>query len=223
MPDLTYAIGDIHGCADLLQRLLEQIERRGAGRARCLVFLGDYVDRGPDSARVIEILRDLGEREPEAVTCLMGNHEEMMLNAYRDGLGATAWQENGGGGTLASFGIEDPEDLPHGVLDWLSALPTVHEDSRRYYVHAGFRPGRRGIDPDTRSRLWIREPFLSADYDFGKHVVHGHTPQKSGQPDVRTHRTNLDTAAVRGGALTAGVFTGEDDRAVEFLQVWRTA
>ena len=219
MPDFTYAIGDIHGCADLLERLLERIESHRAGRDRRLVFLGDYVDRGPDSARVIEILRGLQRREPDAVTCLMGNHEEMMLDSYREGLGASAWHENGGATTLASFGIEDPEDLPHEVLAWLSALPTVLEDGLRYYVHAGFRPGTPGIDPDIRTRLWIREPFLSADYDFGKHVVHGHTPQKSGQPDVRMHRTNLDTAAVRGGALTAGVFTGEDRRAVAFLQV----
>jgi calcineurin-like phosphoesterase family protein len=219
MPDLTYAIGDIHGCADLLERLLARIEQHRAGRDRCLVFLGDYVDRGPDSVRVIAILRGLQQREPEAVICLMGNHEEMMLASYRDGLGVTAWHENGGVATLASFGIEDPEDLPHDVLAWLSGLPTVHEDFRRYYVHAGFRPGQPGIDPDIETRLWIREPFLSADYDFGKHVVHGHTPQKSGRPDVRRHRTNLDTAAIRGGALTAGVFTGDAQRAVAFLQV----
>lgn len=208
MQDLTYAVGDIHGCADALTRLLAEIERHRDGRARRLVFLGDYVDRGPDSAGVVHILRDLQAREPDAVTCLMGNHEAMMLEAYRDALGATAWIENGGDATLAAFGVQDPETLPHDVLTWMSGLPTVHEDVRRYYVHAGFRPGRRGIDPDVATRLWIRAPFTTEDYDFGRHVVHGHTPQRGGRPDVRPFRTNLDTACVYGRVLTAGIFDG---------------
>lgn len=73
----------------------------------------------------------------------------------------------------------------------------MHDDDLRYYVHAGFRPGRRGIDPSVKARLWIREPFLSADYAFGKHVVHGHAPCYTGLPDKHRHRTNLDTAPLR--------------------------
>lgn len=211
MQDLTYAIGDVHGCADALTRLLAEIERHRDGRARRLVFLGDYVDRGPDSAEVVRILRALQASEPDDVVCLMGNHEAMMLDAYRDALGATAWIENGGGTTLAAFGVEDPEALPHPVLAWISALPTVHADERRYYVHAGFRPGQRGIDPDVATRLWIRAPFTTQDYDFGRHVVHGHTPQRSGRPDARPFRTNLDTACVYGQVLTAGIFDRQQD------------
>ena len=216
---LTYAIGDIHGHAKALTKLLAAIERHRNGRPRRLVFLGDYVDRGPDSAGVIRVLRELQAREPDAVTCLMGNHEERLLRTDEAGLGASARHENGGDETLPSIGVEAPEALPHDVRAWLSALPTVHEDARRYYVHAGFRPDRKGIDPDVETRLWIRKPFLSKDYDFGKHVVHGHTPQRSGRPDVRRYRTNLDTGAGKGRTLTAGVFTDEHDAAVEFLQV----
>ncbi|WP_018261021.1 metallophosphoesterase family protein [Methylobacterium sp. WSM2598] len=215
---LTYAIGDIHGCADQLDRLLAEIEVHRAGRPRRIVCLGDYVDRGPDSARVIATLRALQEREPGQVTCLKGNHEAMLLGAL-SGADEPLWLFNGGRAVLASYGVARVDQLPRGDLDWIAALPTLHEDARRWYVHAGFRPGRPAPDPDPEQRLWIREPFLSADYDFGKHVVHGHTPLRSGHPDARRHRTNLDTGAVFGGPLTAGVFTREQAAAVTFLQV----
>ena len=219
MNGLTYAVGDIHGCADALDRLLAAIDRHRAGRPRRLVFLGDYVDRGPDSAGVLTCLRSLEAREPASVVCLMGNHEALMIDAYRSGLGTSTWLENGGTATLASYDVADPEALPHDVLAWLSGLRTVHEDALRYYVHAGFRPGRLGIDPVVTTRLWIREPFLGVDFDFGKHVVHGHTPQKSGRPDLRRHRSNLDTACVFGRTLTAAVFTDEWAAPAEILQV----
>ena len=137
-----------------------------------------------------------------------------MLRAYRDESKVNLWVMNGGYETMASFG----PDVPAEVLRWAEGLPTVHEDAHRFYVHAGFRPGRPGPDPSEHVRLWIREPFLSRDYDFGKHVVHGHTPLRTAQPDQRPFRTNLDTGAVFGGALTAGVFTDEQTHAVEFLQ-----
>ncbi|MCJ2127490.1 metallophosphoesterase family protein [Methylobacterium sp. E-045] len=219
MTHLTYAIGDLHGCADALERLLMEIARHGAGRDHRLVFLGDYIDRGPDSAGVLRILQDLDRTEGKRATFLMGNHERMLLDAYEKPFGVAAWLENGGRSTLTSFGIHDPEELPRDALNWMSGLDTVHEDERRYYVHAGFRRGRTGIDPDVEVRLWIRKPFLTEDFDFGKHVVHGHTPQKTGRPDVRPFRTNIDTACVFGCRLTAGVFTGEAGPAIEFLQV----
>ncbi|MCJ2044003.1 serine/threonine protein phosphatase [Methylobacterium sp. J-078] len=223
MSDLTYAIGDIHGCADALTRLLDQIDAHARGRAAAIVCLGDYVDRGPDSAGVIGILRARQAASPGTMICLRGNHEQMMLDAHRDAHDAPAWLANGGIETLRSFGVTDPEAMPHEVLAWISGLPTVHEDARRYYVHAGFRPGCRGIDPDVTARLWIREPFLGTAFDFGKHVVHGHTPQRSGQPDVRSFRTNLDTACVYGRVLTAGIFTMASSGPVEFLYAPRDA
>ncbi|MCJ2034602.1 metallophosphoesterase family protein [Methylobacterium sp. J-068] len=223
MSELTYAIGDIHGCADALTRLLARIDEHRRGRAARIVCLGDYVDRGPDSAGVIRILRARAADEPGTLICLRGNHEQMMLDAYRDALAAPVWLENGGRETLHAFGIDDPEALPHDVLAWLSALPTVHEDDHRYYVHAGFRPGRRGIDPDVATRLWIREPFLGTPFDFGKHVIHGHTPRRDGAPDRRPHRTNLDTACVYGETLTAAILHADDRAPAAFLQVPRDA
>lgn len=216
---ITYAVGDIHGCADRLDALLDKIDTHAAGRPRKLVFLGDYIDRGPDSARVIETLRKLQWREEDAVVCLMGNHEAMLLKTLQERGALDLWLQNGGAETLAAFDASGPEDLPGDVLDWIEALPSLHADPLRWFVHAGFRPDAAVPDPDIENRLWIREPFLSEDHDFGRHVVHGHTPLPDGRPDVRAFRTNLDTGAVYGNALTAGVFTADQAKAVEFLSV----
>lgn len=221
MSALTYAIGDIHGCADALIRLLARIDVHSDGAPAQLVCLGDYIDRGPDSAGVIRILRARQATSPGTVTCLMGNHERMMLDAHGDAREEPVWLINGGLATLRSFGIADVQAIPLDVLDWLSDLPTVHEDARRYFVHAGFRPGQRGIDPDAVRRLWIREPFLGTAFDFGKHVVHGHSPRQDGRPDTHPFRTNLDTACVYGRFLTAGVFEADAPNPVDFIQVPR--
>jgi len=218
MDELTYAIGDIHGCADALNRLLDRITEHGAGKTRRLVFLGDYIDKGPEVARTVAIVRRLQEEAPCAVTCLMGNRELALLQAMHDPRQAAAWIKSGGDRTLASYGVTRIADLPAAELDWVAGLKTAHEDELRYYVHAGFRPGRRGIDPSVKARLWIREPFLSTDYDFGKHVVHGHTPCYSGIPDRHRYRTNLDTAPFRTGLLTAAVFDQTELGPIAFLQ-----
>ncbi|UHC16491.1 serine/threonine protein phosphatase [Methylobacterium currus] len=206
---LTYAIGDVHGRADLLARLLDRIEEHRAGRLRRLIVLGDAIDRGPDSAGAVAILQDLQDREPGTVTCLMGNHEAMLLDAVA-GADRDLWRINGGGATLASYGVTHPGDLPTDVVAWIAALPTLHGDAQRWYVHGGLDPARDAEASDRETRLWMREPFLSSGHDFGRHVVHGHTPTRTGRPELRAHRTNLDTGAVYGGPLTAGVFT--DDR-----------
>lgn len=221
MTGLTYVIGDIHGCSDALTRLLARIDDHRGGRPAKIVCLGDYVDRGPDSAGVLRILRHRAAREAGRLICLRGNHEQMMLDAGRGAGAAPLWLANGGDATLDSFGVTEPGALPVDVLSWLAGLPTVHEDALRYYVHAGFRPGRRGIDPDTKARLWIRDPFLETPFDFGKHVLHGHTPQRNGRPDRRPHRTNLDTACVFGGTLTAGILEPDHPAPRTFLQVPR--
>ena len=216
---LTYAIGDVHGCAALLDALLERIADHAGDRAHRLVFLGDYIDRGPDSAAVLRTVSRLNWAEPERVVCLMGNHERMLLDALQTPLAAEHWLYNGGEATLAAFGAREVGDLPRDTLDWLEGLPTLHGDDARWYVHAGFRPGAEIPDPDDHTRLWIREPFLDGDHDFGRHVVHGHSPQRNGRPEIRRFRTNLDTAAVYGGALTAGVFSDTQGPPVKFLQV----
>jgi len=218
MDELTYAIGDVHGCADALESLLGRIAAHGAGRRRRLVFLGDYIDKGPESARAVAIVRGLQDADPDSVTCLMGNRESALLEAVHDPRRTAAWIATGGDRTLASYGAARIADLPAAMLAWIAGLKTVHEDGLRYYVHAGFRPGRRGIDPSVRARLWIREPFLSVDYDFGKHVVHGHTPCYAGLPGRHPYRTNLDTAPLRTGRLTAAVLDRTSPAPVAFLQ-----
>ncbi|MGF3022494.1 metallophosphoesterase family protein [Methylobacterium aquaticum] len=215
---LTYAIGDIHGRADLLARLLAEIELHRAGWPRRLVFLGDAIDRGPDSAGAVATLKALQEREPEAVTCLMGNHEAMLLDAV-SGRDPELWRLNGGGPTLASYGVTRPSDLPADIVAWIAALPTLHGDAQRWYVHGGLDPARSAEASDRETRLWMREPFLSSGHDFGRHVVHGHTPTRHGRPELRASRTNLDTGAVFGGPLTAGVFTDAQGPPVEILAV----
>lgn len=214
---LTYAIGDIHGRHDLLQILLRKIEAHAGRRRHRLVFLGDYIDRGPDSAPVVETVRNLQARSPDEVVCLMGNHEAMLLSAIDKPSLTYWWIGNGGDATLASYGVDEPHEIPADVLTWMATLPTFHEDDRRYFVHAGLRPGRSLQDQTDEDKIWIREPFIDLDYDFGKHVVHGHTPLLSAHPDVRLFRTNLDTGAVFGGALTAGIFTDDQEPAVGFV------
>ncbi|KMO12020.1 metallophosphoesterase [Methylobacterium indicum] len=217
MDELTYAIGDVHGCAGALESLLGLIAARGAGRLR-LVFLGDCIDKGPESARAVAMVRETQERAPDAVVCLMGNRESALLRAAHDPRRAASWITTGGNRTLASDGVARVADRPATAMGWIAGLRTVHEDRLRDYVHAGFRPGRPGIDPSVRARLWIREPFLSVDDDFGKHVVHGHTPCYEGVPGCHPSRTNLDTAPLRTGRLTAAVFDQTTTGPIAFLQ-----
>jgi serine/threonine protein phosphatase 1 len=215
--NLTYVIGDIHGRHDLLQILLQKIWDHAEERPHRLVFLGDYIDRGPDSAAVVETVRTLQAKAPNETICLKGNHEAMLLAAMEKPALTHWWIGNGGDAVLASYRVTSPREIPADVLDWLRTLPTSHEDGQRYYVHAGLRPGVRFQDQTEEDKIWIREPFLDTDHDFGKHVVHGHTPLPSARPDIRPFRTNLDTGAVFGGALTAGIFTEEHGCPVGFL------
>ncbi|GJD53883.1 Bis(5'-nucleosyl)-tetraphosphatase, symmetrical [Methylobacterium crusticola] len=221
---LTYAIGDLHGRSDLLLLMLRRIRQHRAGEPRRLVLLGDYVDKGLDSAGVVWLLRLVQSQDPGGVVCLAGNHDDMLVQAPSGPESHQFWVERGGRATLASYGAERADDIPEDDRAWLAALPTLYQDDHRIYVHAGLRPGVP-IEPEIRTdRLWIREPFLSADYDFGKHVVHGHMRQRSGEPDLRRSRSNLDTDAWRSGILTAGVF---DDAAsggpVEVIQATGSA
>src|SRR5688572_14927395 len=126
MHELTFAIGDVHGCLDLLQSLLLRIEAHAAGRLYKLVFLGDYIDRGPDSAGVIQTVRDLQSKSPGEVIALKGNHEALMLDAVahpsREDL-VELWLHNGGDAALHSFGISDVSGVPDDVIAWARQLP----------------------------------------------------------------------------------------------------
>jgi serine/threonine protein phosphatase 1 len=194
-----YAIGDVHGRFDLLSRALDEIGDLEAQDAR-LVMLGDYVDRGPQSREVVDEL--MRRSADERVVCLRGNHEEMMLSGLEDPAAALQWLFNGGEATLASYGGKPPPEH----LAWLRSLPVAYETEHQFFVHAGVRPGLP-LDAQKREEmLWIRKPFLDSDEDFGKHVVHGHTPARA--PELRANRSNLDTGAFHTGTLTVAVFDG---------------
>jgi serine/threonine protein phosphatase 1 len=216
---LTYAIGDIHGCLDKLRGLLLRCETHADGRPMSLVFVGDYIDRGPQSCGVIDCLIDLKMQHGESVVTLMGNHEAMALAAIDRNGPTRMWLAQGGLATLESYGIAEPRELPPAHVAWLRALRLSYDDGRRFFVHAGVNPGAPLEAQDDFDLLWIREPFLSHGGDYGRLIVHGHTPLAAGVPDLRGNRLNLDTGAVFVGPLTAAVFDDAQTEPIGFLQV----
>jgi serine/threonine protein phosphatase 1 len=215
---LTYAIGDIHGCLDKLRGLLLRCETHADGRPMSLVFVGDYIDRGPQSCGVIDCLIDLKMQHGESVVTLMGNHEAMALAAIDRNGPTRMWLAQGGLATLESYGIAEPRELPPAHVAWLRALRLSYDDGRRFFVHAGVNPGAPLEAQDDFDLLWIREPFLSHGGDYGRLIVHGHTPLAAGVPDLRGNRLNLDTGAVFVGPLTAAVFDDAQTEPIGFLQ-----
>ncbi|MDE2581436.1 MAG: serine/threonine protein phosphatase [Rhodospirillales bacterium] len=221
-----YAVGDVHGCAGQLARLhaaiAEDLGRRPVA-APLVLHIGDYVDRGPDSAGVLACLL-AGPDLPDGVDVvnLMGNHERTMLDALEgDRAAGTDWLFQGGRPTLESYGL-DPDGaregwmagLPAGHAAFLRGLALRHAEGGYLFVHAGIRPGVTLADQAPEDLLRIRQPFLYTEQDLGAVVVHGHTPVKA--PVVRANRIAIDTGAVFGGRLTAAVLEGET---VGFLAV----
>lgn len=213
---LIYAIGDLHGRLDLLKAALATIADHVARRTFRLVFLGDYVDRGPDSRKVINLLIAL-QASGRAI-CLKGNHEALMLEAVTsaDPGAKRRWLQNGGAETLTSYGLDPDKEfrdaIPSTHIRWMAGLPLTTADAHRIYVHAGLMP-RTSVHRQTeKTLLWIRDRFLEGcAADFEAHVVHGHTPlwagkPQPGEPELLAHRTNLDTAAFTTGVLSVGVF-----------------
>jgi calcineurin-like phosphoesterase family protein len=219
----TYVIGDIHGCYREFQRLLDLCSDQAEGRPSRLITLGDYVDRGPESFGVVQLIRHrLAGEYPvfRSIANLMGNHEDMMVQAVLGGELRVKqnWvsSTNGGDATVESY----PNTKV--LLDdakWLAALPTSREDKLRYYVHAGIRPGIRLKEQNDADKLWIRDLFLKHKTPHEKYVVHGHTPLAQCVPDAQANRINLDTALVFGGRLTAAVFDDLQAEAVDLFQV----
>jgi serine/threonine protein phosphatase 1 len=215
----TYATGDIHGSLDKLRALVARCERDAGGEPMRLVFIGDYIDRGPDSRGVVDYIKGLQTRLGTNVVALKGNHEELALAAFDSRDRLAHWLLNGGDTTLQSYGIARVQELPADDVAWLRALRLRFDDGQRLFVHAGINPARPFEDQDPHDLLWIREPFLLDERDHGRLIVHGHTPLRTGTPDLRANRLNIDTAAVFGGPLTAAVFVADQRDPIGFIQV----
>jgi serine/threonine protein phosphatase 1 len=225
-----YAIGDIHGRADLLERLLQRIQADAAdvpaATRRVLVYLGDYVDRGLQSREVIDLLLKGPPPGFEAVY-LKGNHEDCMLRFLDDWTTGAHWFSIGGDATVLSYGVrpaagqvgsqrfehaarELQERLPLPHLRFLQNLGLTHEAGDYVFVHAGLRPGVALHDQDPEDLIWIREPFLNGPNSCGKIVVHGHSPSR--QPAIFDHRIGIDTGAFYTNVLTCLAVHGRERR-----------
>jgi len=220
----SYVVGDIHGRADLLELMLELIDAHIGGTAAAdprLVFVGDYVDHGPDSAGVVRRLRELTRDFPANVSCLMGNHERMLLDFLADPpLRGPRWLREGGAATLGSCRV-DADDLHpaapaeawshaatrlkgalgHDTLEWLRALPLSWSSGNLWVVHAGADPARPMADQTARVLLWGHPEFDSAPRGDDAWVAHGHVEQDA--PTLADGRIGIDTAAWSTGRLTA--------------------
>jgi serine/threonine protein phosphatase 1 len=219
---LIYAVGDIHGRMDLLEPLLDQIRQDAFDAPRptkpVLIFIGDYIDRGPSSRAVIERLIGL-KRDAEFEVCaLKGNHEAAVLGFLQNPASGPAWSEQGGAQTLASYGVTPPASatdaeawstvrdafalaLPLEHLNFLSELVLTAAHGDYVFVHAGLRPGLALEAQSEVDLLWIRDEFLNEPGPFENVVVHGHTPME--KPFMGEHRINTDTGAYATGTLTA--------------------
>lgn len=214
-----YAVGDIHGRLDLFKSLIGKIEDHAQSlppvKSTHLVLLGDIVDRGPDSAALLDMVYAY-QRQSDQIIVLKGNHEDLMLRTLEGEPGVMrTWMRSGGSATLRSYGIEPPRDseqrqaatqalvkqVPQEVVAWLRELPLTARSGDYLFCHAGIRPGvpiKRQVSTDL---LWIREDFLEDRSDHGVVVVHGHSV--SAEVQVRRNRIGIDTGAYRTGVLTA--------------------
>ena len=219
----TYAIPDLHGRLDLLDRAIDAVMRHAEGTASTIITLGDYVDRGPHSRQVIERLMNWRPDEAKVVN-LKGNHEAMMCAVCENRAELDWWLRNGGGETLASYGqspaLPDLRAIPADHLDWMVHLPLMHVDRHRIFVHAAVDPKAPLDQQNEETLLWKRYP-RDADIGHGRrYVVHGHHADARA-PIAGKYKTNLDGLAWKTGRLVIGVF--EDDLpggASEYLEVF---
>jgi serine/threonine protein phosphatase 1 len=219
-----YALTDIHGCADLLQQMFTVIDRdlTTIGSMRAIhVFLGDYIDRGPESSRTVDLLIERG-RKHESVF-LKGNHEAFLFDVLKDPARLQDWKQYGGLQTLTSYGLRpslNPDAAEQAeLIKQLAASIRPHQrrffNSLRlrfvcgdfFFVHAGVKPGVALARQEEQDLLWIREEFLASERRFGKYIIHGHTPVR--EPDIRFNRANIDTGAYATGNLTLLTIQGD--------------
>lgn len=231
-PEVIYAIGDVHGCYDLLLQL-EDIIRKDAGSIdgeKWIIMLGDMVDRGPSSAQVLDHLLAPPPKGIKRV-CLTGNHERMMAQFIENPRSALRWLEFGGRETLLSYGM-NPRNLenagkserkltqllqshiPEEHVNFLKRMPCVIQSTNHIFVHAGLRPGVPIAKQAENDILTIKADFINDTSDYGFIVVHGHTPVE--KPDIRANRINVDTGAYATGCLSAVRL--EKDAPPTFLQ-----
>jgi diadenosine tetraphosphatase ApaH/serine/threonine PP2A family protein phosphatase len=223
-----YAIGDIHGRLDLLEQCQAKIvaDVRNTGHLKIVqIFLGDYIDRGSNSKGVVDFLLQPAPAAWDRI-CLKGNHEAMVPKFLADPQVLDLWSRNGGLETLHSYGagiVKQPgegshhrirekfaQNLPDTHQHFFSTLQLSAEFGDYFFVHAGVRPDVALEDQEEEDLLWIRKEFVTSKVDFGKVIVHGHTPSK--QPEVRFNRINIDTAAWMSGQLTCLVLEGAQQR-----------
>jgi serine/threonine protein phosphatase 1 len=226
--ELIYAVGDIHGRYDLLKLALGQIAADVAvearGRTPVLVLLGDYIDRGPDSAKVLQALVWLQRRGEFVPRLLKGNHEQGLLGFLEEPTQGEAWLSYGGVATLASYGVAAPaadggrqalrnardallDQMPASHLQLLGELELMAVVGDYAFVHAGVRPDRPLASQTEAELLWIRHGFLDAPGPFERLIVHGHT-WVGEQPQIQEHRLGLDTGAYATGVLTGARLDG---------------
>lgn len=195
-----FAIGDIHGCMDKLGMLIDLLDFADARDT--LVFIGDYIDRGPHSFEVVEYLIRLKKRH-QNIVFLKGNHEDMLVK-YLSGVDRFTYLANGGRQTLDSYLKQDRKPktfpIPDSHLEFFKSLVLFFETDQYIFVHAGLKKKIPLNLQNTEDLLWIRNEFIQSDYDFGKQVVFGHTPFP--KPLVLPNKIGIDTGAVYGNKLT---------------------
>jgi|SRR5208283_1156396 len=181
------AIGDIHGCLDKLEALVMKIRPSQDDR---IVFLGDYINRGPDSRGVIDFLLNLRSK----VTCifLLGNHEKMILEFLDNN--NSEFLLNGGYKTLESYNCNNFDGMPLSHISFFNELYPYYETNDHIFVHAGLKPGIPIREQNINDLIWIRDEFINSDYDWGKTIIYGHTINRV--PILIKNRIGLDTGCV---------------------------
>jgi serine/threonine protein phosphatase 1 len=221
-----YAVGDVHGRADLLADLFARIDtdlQTSRAASALQIFLGDYIDRGPQSRQVLDLL--IARRREHDALFLKGNHEASACQFFDDPATLAEWTSIGGVNTLLSYGITPlprgrsasqqvatalRHAMPQAHFRFIQGLALSFTCGDFFFAHAGARPGIPLQRQSQHDLLWIRDEFLLHEEDFGKIVVHGHTPAT--EPEVRPNRINIDTGAYATGRLTCLVLEGEEMR-----------
>ncbi|MFH2066958.1 MAG: metallophosphoesterase family protein [Pseudomonadota bacterium] len=195
-----FAIGDIHGCFEKLKMLIGKMDINF--KTDLLIFLGDYIDRGPCSYEVVDYLIEL-KKQQENIIFLKGNHEEMFEN-YLAGVDRFAYLSNGGRQTIDSYarhGYKPGKDfIPKEHMEFFKNLDLFYETDNYIFVHAGLKEKKALADQSQDDLLWIRQKFIKSKHNFGKQIVFGHTPLAS--PLVQSNKIGIDTGAVYGNSLT---------------------